>query len=153
MPEYPFKRAANRSHPLSGMISRVLVHQKANEMHDRDTFLAVLMAIHLAGVHHGDLRYENLLINDSGKVTIIDLDRATLNASESAREEEYRKLCSLLETKVDDSVPEDVKQGGRNRTRIRKEQDSIGVQNTGRVTRSMGTARQTSGGMTLRPRR
>ena len=135
------------------MISRVLVHQKANEMHDRDTFLAVLMAIHLAGVHHGDLRYENLLINDSGKVTIIDLDRATLNASESAREEEYRKLCSLLETKVDDSTHEDLDPEGKSRTRIRKERDSIGVQNPGRVTRSMGTARQTLGGMTLRPRR
>jgi serine/threonine protein kinase len=121
-------------------------------MHDRDAFLAIMRAIHSAGVHHGDLRYENLLINDSGEVAIIDLDRATLNASESARNEEYKNLCRLLDIKVDNSVHEDVNPEGRNRTRIRTDRGSAGVQKPGRLTRSMGTTRQTLSGMTLRPR-
>src|ERR1700685_3727025 len=34
------------------------------------SFLAILQSIHALRVHHGDLRYDNLLVDDSGEVAI-----------------------------------------------------------------------------------
>jgi len=119
----------------------------------RHSFLAILQSIHALRVHHGDLRYDNLLVDDSGEVAIIDFDRATINARQSDRKEEYRALTRLLNTRVDDSAHEEVDLAAGRRTRARKERGSLEVQKLARITRSMGTARQTLGGMILRPRR
>src|ERR1700734_549889 len=113
--------------------------------------MEILRSIHMAGVHHGDLRYENLLIDASGEVAIIDFDQATIYGGERARREEYQKLARLLKPKVDDSIREEAKPEVSNRARA-KERGNVDLPTLGRVTRSMGTARQTSGGMTLRPR-
>jgi serine/threonine protein kinase len=110
--------------------------------------LAALQSIHSAGVQHGDLRYHNLLIKDSGEVTIIDFDQAKRDATESSRREEYHKLRRLLDDRVDDS-----KLAVKSRSQARKERNNIEVGSIRRITRSMGTARQTLGGMTLRSRR
>jgi len=112
----------------------------------------ILKSIHEAGVYHGDLRYENLVIDSSGEVAIIDFDRAIIGAEESDKTAEYHKLRRLLERRVDDSVREEVKpESSRPRTRKERSRDEGAI--LGRVTRSMGTARETLGGMRLRPRR
>ena len=111
-----------------------------------------MTCIHKAGVCHGDLRYENLVIDGSGEVAIIDFDRAMIDAEESDKKAEYRSLRRLLETRVDDSVRDETKSETSRGTRARKERradESV----VGRVTRSMGTARETLNGMRLRPRR
>ena len=114
----------------------------------RDAFLITLQSIHSAGVHHGDIRYHNLLIKDSGEVTIIDFDRAQRDATESSRREEYHKLRRLLDDRVDDS-----KLVVKSRSQARKGRNDVEVGSIRRTTRSMGAVRQTLGGMTLRPRR
>jgi RIO-like serine/threonine protein kinase len=111
------------------------------------SILTILELIREARALHGDLRFEILLVTDSGEVAIIDFDRATMNAKPSARQAEYRALSRLLDARVDDS-DQPVK-----RTRVRQERGSVKTQSLRRTTRSMGTARQTLGGMTLRPRR
>jgi serine/threonine protein kinase len=123
-----------------------LLWRKRAEKCYRNAFLAVLQSIHGAGVQHGDLRYDNLLVKDSGEVAIIDFDRARRNTRQSSRKEEYHALMQLLDNRVDDS-----KLAVKIRTRTRKERENVEVRT--RITRSMGTVRQTLGGMTLRPRR
>jgi tRNA A-37 threonylcarbamoyl transferase component Bud32 len=141
--------AGGLSHLLSGMSPcAVLWLWKVVERHCRDQFLTILELIHEARVLHGDLRFENLLVMDSGEVAIIDFDRATMNAKRSARQAEYRALSRLLDSRVDDSD-----QPVKRRTRDRQERGNAKTQSLRRTTRSMGTARQTLGGMTLRPRR
>ena len=132
---------------LYGAVSR-----RSHQGRCSDAFMEILRSIHEAGVHHGDLRYENLLIDASGQVAIIDFDQATIRTGESVRREEYRKLTRLLKPKVDDSIREQANPGGRDRAHT-KRSDNVEVLKLRRVTRSMGATRQTSGGMTLRPRR
>lgn len=55
-----------------------------------------LRSIHRAGVRHNDLRHENLLATNDGKVTIIDFDRATLDDSRGARRRERKHLDRLF---------------------------------------------------------
>jgi tRNA A-37 threonylcarbamoyl transferase component Bud32 len=112
-----------------------------------------LKAIHTAGVYHGDLRYENLVVNASGEVAIIDFDRAMINARESDKKAELRVLRRLLESRVDDSALEEAKAEGSRGSRAQKGKRGDEGPIPGRVTRSMGTARETLSGMRLRPRR
>ena len=107
-----------------------------------------MQSIHRAGVCHGDLRYNNLLINDSGEVAIIDFDRAKRRARQFSRDKEYHELRRLLDDRVDDS-----KLAAKRRIRASKERENVEVRSITRITRSMGGARQTLGGMILRPRR
>lgn len=69
----------------------------------RDAFFAILRSIHDAKVLHRDLRLENLLVQDSGDVTIIDFDQARLEA-EDGFENEYQGLRRLLRGFVKDAV-------------------------------------------------
>ncbi|GLB43209.1 hypothetical protein LshimejAT787_1301100 [Lyophyllum shimeji] len=64
---------------------------------ERIAFARVLESIHDAGVRHRDIRAENLLVDDSGVVSIVDFDQAVLNASERSREAELKHLLSLLD--------------------------------------------------------
>lgn len=63
----------------------------------RSKFLQAMKGIHDAGVCHRDIRPENLVVNASGDVCIIDFDRADLTSSIGARKREYEHLQDLLE--------------------------------------------------------
>ncbi|KAJ7065134.1 hypothetical protein B0H15DRAFT_176645 [Mycena belliarum] len=63
---------------------------------ERVAFLRALDAIHAANVRHHDIRPENMLIDDTGRVTIIDFDLAELNPSRSSRKREREHMVSLL---------------------------------------------------------
>lgn len=70
---------------------------KTNRSTDRSKFLQAMKGIHDAGVCHRDIRPENLVVNASGDVCIIDFDRADLTSSIGARKREYEHLQDLLE--------------------------------------------------------
>ncbi|KAL4260276.1 Protein kinase domain-containing protein [Pleurotus pulmonarius] len=63
----------------------------------RNKFLQAMKGIHDANVCHRDIRPENLVVNASGDVCIIDFDRADLTSSIGARKREYEHLRNLLE--------------------------------------------------------
>jgi RIO-like serine/threonine protein kinase len=58
-----------------------------------------LKEIHEAGVLHGDLRLQNLLIDENGRGTIIDFDQSRRTSSQSAMERERARLRELLDQK------------------------------------------------------
>jgi Predicted choline kinase involved in LPS biosynthesis len=62
--------------------------------------------IHAAGVLHGDLRLENLLVTDTGDVTIIDFDQGRNGASEDELREEYALLYDMLHRIIDENEKE-----------------------------------------------
>nr|GAT51746.1 predicted protein [Mycena chlorophos] len=62
----------------------------------RTRFLAILDAIHAAGVRHHDLRPLNLLLDDNGEAHIIDFDVAKLDPTEGGKRRERRALEDLL---------------------------------------------------------
>jgi len=145
--------------PLCLLMSHVGVSLRSSGMSissaQRKSFLAILKSIHQAGVIHGDLRYDNLMVDASDEVAIIDFDRAIINPTESAKKEEYRELRRLLNRiVVDDSVSQETQPEDDRRHRGRTGRREVDEgQVLGRVTRSMGTARETLSGMRLRPLR
>ena len=58
--------------------------------------LSTLTSIHQAGVLHGDIRPDNILIGDSG-VTIIDFGHARQCSSKKAKGSEHAYLQSILQ--------------------------------------------------------
>jgi RIO-like serine/threonine protein kinase len=134
-------------------MSCAAIHLQRSDERFRDAFLAGLESIHKAGVYHGDLRYENLVIDSSGDVAIIDFDQAIIDGKESDKKSEYRKLRRLLEARVDTSIRDEPEPEGSREPRTRKERNRDEGAIVGRVTRSMGTSRETLGGMRLRPGR
>ncbi|KAG6810604.1 hypothetical protein H0H92_011156 [Tricholoma furcatifolium] len=63
----------------------------------RDAYVDVITNIHRAGVGHGDLRPENLMISDDGEVTVIDFDQATIDPCRLAKRRELALLTDMLE--------------------------------------------------------
>lgn len=63
----------------------------------REDFIAVLDGIHEAGVIHRDIRPPNLLVNQDGRVFVIDFDKAKLCDNESKFASECRDLRCLLD--------------------------------------------------------
>lgn len=57
--------------------------------------LSVLESIHCAGILHGDIRPENILIGDSG-ITIIDFGNSTKCDNKRAKVGELTQLRDLL---------------------------------------------------------
>ncbi|KAJ7654623.1 hypothetical protein DFH06DRAFT_1474522 [Mycena polygramma] len=76
------------------------VHVSAAE---KAAFLAVIDAIHKAGVRHRDMRSPNLLLNDAGEAVIIDFDQAELDPPESGLKRELLNLTQLLEGNFTDA--------------------------------------------------
>jgi serine/threonine protein kinase len=70
-------------------------------IHDRFSlsaaFIRVFENIHGAGVRHHDPRLENLMVNDDGRVTVIDFDKAELDASQSSRAREMTYVKDVLD--------------------------------------------------------
>ena len=52
--------------------------------------------IHKFDVLHGDIRRQNLLINDTGNAVIIDFDQAKISSSAKAKEKECKYLLDVL---------------------------------------------------------
>ena len=57
--------------------------------------LSMLASIHRAGILHGDIRREYILVGDSG-VTIIDFSHSRQCDDQGAMDKEYARLCSFL---------------------------------------------------------
>jgi tRNA A-37 threonylcarbamoyl transferase component Bud32 len=55
-----------------------------------------LKRIHKAGVLHGDIRYENLCLKNSGETFIIDFTHGKKNPSMKAKEWELNRMRTLL---------------------------------------------------------
>lgn len=53
--------------------------------------------MHEAGVRHGDVRRTNLLVDDKGRIAIIDFDRAKIDPPADKKEAEYEKLSDMLD--------------------------------------------------------
>lgn len=109
-----------------------------------------LQSMHDLGVCHGDLRLENLLLNSSGEVCIIDFDLAIMNSEKRYLRKERRRFIRLLDAIMEDSVQSSVRVGG---SAVRTSRAPVRAQHSRRVTRSMGNVRMGSSGMTLRPKR
>ncbi|KAJ7664005.1 hypothetical protein DFH06DRAFT_1393997 [Mycena polygramma] len=67
---------------------------------EKAAFLAVIDAIHKAGVEHRDIRPTNLLLNDAGETVIIDFDQAELDPSGIALGRELGHFRKLLDGKL-----------------------------------------------------
>ena len=65
---------------------------------NRSALLTTLEDIHKAGVIHGDLCPQNLLIDQLGKASIIDFDQAREGALEQDKKREHTELVHILET-------------------------------------------------------
>jgi len=65
-----------------------------------------LELIHAAGILHGNLRLENLLVTDMGDVTIIDFNQGWNDASENELREEYALLYDMLHRMIDENEKE-----------------------------------------------
>ncbi|KAF5386093.1 hypothetical protein D9615_002183 [Tricholomella constricta] len=63
---------------------------------ERTAFAKIMESVHAAGVRHRDIRPDNLVISNDGIASIIDFDRAIINASEGSRKREFEHLVQLL---------------------------------------------------------
>ncbi|KNZ73735.1 hypothetical protein J132_10003 [Termitomyces sp. J132] len=62
-------------------------------------FIRILKNIHQAGIWHGDLGENNLMLLDDERATIIDFDRAEKNPTQDQKDAEMRELIALFRYK------------------------------------------------------
>ena len=60
-----------------------------------ESALSILESIHRAGIFHGDIRPENILLGDSG-VTIIDFGHSIQSDNQRAKDKEFAWLRRLV---------------------------------------------------------
>jgi serine/threonine protein kinase len=74
-------------------------------------FDEMLKSIHNAGIVHGNIRLDNLLVNDSGDVAIVDFDCARWCLDTKEHDKERQSLLNILKTvlqipsHLDDRLP------------------------------------------------
>jgi serine/threonine protein kinase len=78
--------------------------------------LDTLKSVHQYGIIHGDLRKDNILMNDDGKIMLIDFGRATFARSN----EEYNKEIGALKGMLHISEDTDVVRSNATNVRGRK---------------------------------
>ncbi|KAK0191552.1 hypothetical protein F5146DRAFT_605341 [Armillaria mellea] len=64
---------------------------------ERAILLQILENIHASGVAHGDIRSWNIVVDDDGKLSIIDFDRAKYKGAPVQMEAERERLEGLLD--------------------------------------------------------
>ncbi|KAJ6467970.1 hypothetical protein C8R47DRAFT_810437 [Mycena vitilis] len=69
----------------------------------RAHFIAILENIHRAGVHHHDIRPENLMLTEAGEAAIIDFDRANFDPTSGRKQREMERLIAILDGAYYDS--------------------------------------------------
>ncbi|KDQ19051.1 hypothetical protein BOTBODRAFT_171013 [Botryobasidium botryosum FD-172 SS1] len=74
----------------------IMTHEGSVLPTQRMAFVQALRKIHAAGILHNDIRRRNLLLSNSGEVTIIDFDRASRNPSPAAMAREIAELEQIL---------------------------------------------------------
>lgn len=66
---------------LESMLSSLLF---ADRLHVLRRLAAALRELHAAGIAHRDLRVDNVLVDQAGRVVLVDFDRAVITASRTA---------------------------------------------------------------------
>jgi len=64
----------------------------------------MLMSIHKAGIVHGNLQLDNLLVDDSGDVAIVDFDHARLSYDAKEHDKEHESLVEMLKVVLEGSA-------------------------------------------------
>ncbi|KAG6876996.1 hypothetical protein C0993_011195 [Termitomyces sp. T159_Od127] len=62
-------------------------------------YIRILKSIHQAGVRHGDIGEQNLMLTDDGRATIIDFDRAEKYPNQDQKDAEVQELIALFRVK------------------------------------------------------
>lgn len=117
----------------------------------RNALLSHLRSIHAAKVVHGDLRLDNVMINDNGDVAIIDFDQAVMKSKKDELDKEYNAFAAFLEEQLDpaEREVEKVKDPPKSST-INKRQPK--TKEKAASNNVPGSSRTTASGMVLRPR-
>lgn len=142
-----------RASPISSVQRYVISHLPCGlyELYYSDAFLETLRSIHNAGILHNDLRIDNLLVSDTGTATIIDFDRAAMDANDNKKKEEYEGLLELLEQEVKKSVPVEEQEGPKRQPRsLNKAQEGSNAVVGNPI--PVGDQKVLPSGMVLRPR-
>lgn len=118
----------------------------------RDMLLSHLGLIHAAKVLHGDLRLDNVMVDDYGDVTIIDFDQAVLKSKKDELDKEYNTFAAFLEEQLDPAEREAEKV--EHPPTINKQQPEIKEKTLKPVSNKVpdSSSRTTASGMVLRPR-
>ena len=63
----------------------------------KQAVLSSIDAIHNRGIIHNDIKKENILVDENGKVFLIDFGFATLNSCEDAQQDERNQMLKCIE--------------------------------------------------------
>ncbi|CAG8629662.1 11440_t:CDS:2 [Paraglomus brasilianum] len=85
------------------MCGRPVEPQKLTNLQKKKA-LDVLKSVHQYGIIHGDLREDNILVNDNGKVMLIDFGRAVFTRSNEEHNKEITVLKGMLHVSEDMDV-------------------------------------------------
>lgn len=77
-------------------VFRPMVDHISTNKANRDKYLDILSMIHKAGILHGDIRHQNLMLDNQGRPHIIDFNLSMKCDEKSAFEEELKELADLL---------------------------------------------------------
>ncbi|KAI8901122.1 hypothetical protein BC833DRAFT_522587 [Globomyces pollinis-pini] len=76
---------------LCGTVPKTLTERQ------KQCLLSCIDAIHSRGIIHNDIRKENILVDENGKVFLIDFGFATLNTCKDAQQDERNQLLKCIE--------------------------------------------------------
>ncbi|KAG6892270.1 hypothetical protein C0992_001156, partial [Termitomyces sp. T32_za158] len=62
-------------------------------------YIRILNNIHRAGICHGDIGEQNLMLTDDGRAAIIDFDRAEKDPNQDQKDAEVQELIALFRAK------------------------------------------------------
>ncbi|KAG6876259.1 hypothetical protein C0992_000294 [Termitomyces sp. T32_za158] len=71
-----------------------------------EAYIRILNNIHKAGICHGDIGEQNLMLSDDGRATIIDFDRAEKHPNQDQKDAEVQELMALFRVKSPAPRPE-----------------------------------------------
>ena len=60
--------------------------------------MSIVDAIHDRGIIHNDIKKENILVDENGRVYLIDFGFATLNSCEDAQQDEKDRMLMCIES-------------------------------------------------------
>jgi len=64
----------------------------------KQSVMSIIDAIHDRGIIHNDIKKENILVDENGRVYLIDFGFATLNSCEDAQQDEKDRMLMCIES-------------------------------------------------------